>query len=114
MTAGRTLTMKPVQSLVSCRAIAAKIRRKRLWLTGMVGAGALVLAACSSSASPASAPAQGPPAKGGTATFGMISGQTPNWFWPFDPIAYQSIPNQEDFQELLYRPLYVFGNNGTS
>jgi peptide/nickel transport system substrate-binding protein len=106
--------MKPVQSLGSCRAIAAKIRRKRFWLTGIVGAGALVLAACSSSASPASAPAQGPAVKGGTATFGMISGQTPNWIWPFDPIAYQSIPNQEDFQELLYRPLYVFGNNGTS
>jgi peptide/nickel transport system substrate-binding protein len=70
-----------------------------------------VLAACSSGSA---APPQGKPVKGGTATFGMISGQQPNWIWPFVPIAYESVPNGANFQQIMYRPLYMFGNNGTS
>ena len=52
--------------------------------------------------------------KGGTATVGWISGQAPNWIWSFVPIAYESVPNGQDFEQMMYRPLYMFGNNGNS
>jgi peptide/nickel transport system substrate-binding protein len=104
--------MKPGQSPSRRRAAASGMRRGLLGLTGTVGAVALVLSACSSSSSaPSSA---GAAVKGGTATVGFVAGQAPNWIWPFVPIAYESVPNGQDFQMILYRPLYMFGNNGDS
>jgi len=90
------------------------MRLRLLWLTGMAAAVALVLAACSSGGAPAGSSSQGTPTKGGTATVGIISGQQPNWIWPFVPIANESVPNGQDFEQILYRPLYMFGNNGDS
>jgi peptide/nickel transport system substrate-binding protein len=52
--------------------------------------------------------------KGGTVTVGVVSGQGPTWIWPFVPIADESVPNGQDFEMILYRPLYMFGNNGNS
>ncbi|HTS96737.1 MAG TPA: ABC transporter substrate-binding protein [Streptosporangiaceae bacterium] len=78
----------------------------------MVTAAALALSACSSTSSPAATPSGA--AKGGTATVGFVAGQAPNWIWPFIPIAYESVPNGQDFEYILYRPLYMFGNNGNS
>jgi peptide/nickel transport system substrate-binding protein len=75
----------------------------------------LVLAACSSGAPPgASSSTSGAAVTGGTVTVGQIAGQGPTWIWPFIPIAYESVPNGQDFEYLLYRPLYMFGNNGDS
>jgi peptide/nickel transport system substrate-binding protein len=89
-------------------------RRKRL--LGPVtatAAAALIAAGCgSSSNSPSSS--GGKMMKGGTVTVGQISGAVPNYIWPFTPIANYSVPNAQDFQWLLYRPLYMFGNNGNS
>src|SRR5215471_10421449 len=104
--------MKPGQSPSRRWATASRTRRGLLGLTGAVGAFALVLSACSSSSSTTGA--QGAATKGGTATFGVISGQGPTWIWPFSPIAYYSVYNSQQFQWLMYRPLYMFGNNGTS
>ena len=102
--------MKPGQS--SRKRWASRTRRRLLGLTGMVGAVALVLSACSSTSSSTGSP--GAVQKGGTATFGVISGQGPTWIWPFVPIAYESVPNGQTFQFLMYRPLVMFGNNGLS
>jgi len=87
-------------------------RRGLLGLTGTVCGAALALSACSSSSSPA--PSHGAAVKGGTATYGWISGQSPTWIWPFIPIADESVPNGQNFEYMMYRPLYMFGNNGTS
>jgi peptide/nickel transport system substrate-binding protein len=91
---------------------AGKRRRGLLGLVVTAAAAALAVSACASSSS--HAPSQGAAVKGGTATFGMISGQSPTWIWPFVPIAYESVPNGQDFEQILYRPLYMFGNNGNS
>jgi peptide/nickel transport system substrate-binding protein len=104
--------MKPGQSPSRRWATTSRTRRGLLAVTGTVSALALVLSACSSSSSTASSP--GAVLKGGTATVGIIAGQGPNWAWPFIPIAYESVPNGQDFEQILYRPLYMFGNNGNS
>jgi peptide/nickel transport system substrate-binding protein len=104
--------MKPVQPLRRCRALAVRTRLRLLGATAVTGVAALLLAACSSGS--AGAPPQGKPVKGGTATVGVISGQQPNWIWPFTPVAYESVPNGEQFQQIMYRPLYMFGDNGSS
>jgi peptide/nickel transport system substrate-binding protein len=103
--------MKPDQSPRRRRATLSRTRRGLLGLTAAIGAVALALSACASTSSPSSS---GVPVKGGTATFGFVSGQAPNWIWPFIPIAYESVPNGQNFEQMLYRPLYMFGNNGYS
>ncbi len=85
--------------------------RRRLAGVALVAVAALTAAACSSTSSP---PPSGKATKGGTATVAVISGTQPNWIWPFAPIAYYSVYNSQLFQWLLYRPLYMFGNNGQS
>ncbi len=93
----------------------APVSRTRRGLLGLVAAGAaaaLALSACASSSAPPSS--SGAPVKGGVATYGWVSGQSPTWIWPFVPIADESVPNGQNFEYMLYRPLYMFGNNGTS
>jgi peptide/nickel transport system substrate-binding protein len=104
--------MKPDHAPIGRRATASRYRRGLLGLTAAAAAAALALSACSSTSS--QAPSQGAPMKGGTATYGFISGQSPTWIWPFIPIADESVPNGQNFEYMLYRPLYMFGNNGTS
>jgi peptide/nickel transport system substrate-binding protein len=104
--------MKAGQSPSRRWATASKTRRGLLGLTGMVCSAALALSACASSSSPSSS--SGAPLKGGTVSVGWISGQAPTWAWPFIPIADESVPNGQDFEYMMYRPLYMFGNNGTS
>jgi peptide/nickel transport system substrate-binding protein len=74
---------------------------------------ALAAAGCSSS-SPPSSGKQARAVKGGTATVGVINGAAPTWTWPFTPVAQSSVVNKQDFQWLLYRPLYMFGGNDNS
>src|ERR1700729_2521927 len=47
--------------------------------------------------------------KGGTASYGFVSGDQPNWIFPYDSPAYSSVANLDDLQQPLYRPLYWFG-----
>jgi peptide/nickel transport system substrate-binding protein len=89
-------------------------RRKKFFAVAAAAAAlALTAAGCSSSSSPPSS-ATGKAVNGGTATVGVISGATPNYIWPFTPIADSSVVNTQDFQWMLYRPLYMFGNQGSS
>ncbi len=39
---------------------------------------------------------------------------TLNYIWPFTPLTNANEYNAEQFQMLMYRPLYMFGNNGPS
>jgi peptide/nickel transport system substrate-binding protein len=73
---------------------------------------ALAAAGCGSSGSGGGG--GGVKVKGGTATAAFVSGTQPNWAFPLIPIAHYSVSNAEDFEWLMYRPLYMFGNNGNS
>jgi peptide/nickel transport system substrate-binding protein len=82
----------------------------------MAGVAALAVAAvlavgCSSSGAPPSS-GGGTPTKGGTATISLSApGVTLSWIFPFYSITNASVYNSEQFQWLMYRPLYMFGNN---
>jgi peptide/nickel transport system substrate-binding protein len=98
-------------------------RRTRLARVAVAGAAALLavgIAACSSSSSPTSggtspsASSTAAAAPGGNATVGLPAGVTLNYIWPFVPLSNANEYNTEQFQELMYRPLYMFGNNGNS
>ena len=81
----------------------------------MAGVAALAVAAvlavgCSSSGAPPSS-GGGTPVKGGTAKVALPAGVTLNWIFPFYSITNASVYNSEQFQWLMYRPLYMFGDN---
>jgi peptide/nickel transport system substrate-binding protein len=98
-------------------------RRTRLARVAVAGAAALLaagIAACSSSSgagsSGASTSASASPtaAAGGTARVALPAGVMLNYIWPYTPLANANEYNAEGFQMLMYRPLYMFGNNGGS
>jgi peptide/nickel transport system substrate-binding protein len=87
--------------------------RRKLRFAAMAGVAvaALVAAGCSSSSSSPSTSSSGTPVKGGTVTWALPAGITNNWIWPFYSITNASVYNGSQFQWLMYRPLYMFGNN---
>jgi peptide/nickel transport system substrate-binding protein len=95
-----------------------KFRRRKLRLAAVAvtAAVALTAAACSSSGtSSPSSTSSGTPVSGGTASVALPPGITYNWIFPFYAITNASVYNNEQFQFLMYRPLYMFGgNNNTS
>jgi peptide/nickel transport system substrate-binding protein len=52
-------------------------------------------------------------ATGGTVTFAEGPAATPNYIFPLASFAYFSVANLTQFQYLMYRPLYWFGDNNT-
>ena len=98
-------------------------RRTRLARVAVAGAAALLavgIAACSSSSSPsggstsASGSSTAAAAAGGTARVALPAGVTLSYIFPYTPLANANEYNAEQFQMELYRPLYMFGNNGNS
>ena len=101
------------------------MRRTRTMVTiaAMATAAALLLAACSSSPSPSASsggqakgttvPTGGTPMTGGTAVYAELPSDTPNFIFPFDPPGLFSVVNISQFQYLMYRPLYWFGQGTT-
>jgi len=89
--------------------------RIRVLLAAVCGAAiAVTAAACGGSGStPAATSTGGTPVAGGTATFALLPSTVPNYIFPFDSSTYFSVVNAEDFQYLLYRPLYWFGNGAS-
>ncbi|HEY1345217.1 MAG TPA: ABC transporter substrate-binding protein, partial [Streptosporangiaceae bacterium] len=76
-----------------------------------LAAAAVLAVGCSSSGAPPSS-GGGTPTKGGTATISLSApGVTLSWIFPFYSITNASVYNSEQFQWLMYRPLYMFGNN---
>jgi peptide/nickel transport system substrate-binding protein len=89
-------------------------RRRKLPLAGVaaVAASALIAAACSSASSgPSSGGTTGTKVAGGTARIGLQAGITYSYIFPFYPITYAGVYNDNQFQWLMYRPLYMFGAN---
>jgi peptide/nickel transport system substrate-binding protein len=68
---------------------------------------ALVLAACGGGTT-----ANQQRIAGGTATFAESPNAKPNYIFPLTSGAYFSVTNLSQFQFLMYRPLYWFGDNG--
>jgi len=90
------------------RSGSAGIRRRGI---AAVAAGAavcaLAAAGCSTSSS---APTGSKPVTGGTAVMAEPASATPNYIFPYVSSTYISDLNLFDFQYLMYRPLYWFGN----
>jgi len=84
-------------------------RMQRLAGVAVVAVAAMVAAGCSSSTPPSSS--GGKAVKGGTASIALPAGVTYNWIFPFYSITNASVYNGQQFQWLMYRPLYMFGNN---
>src|SRR5215472_402190 len=87
--------------------------RMAMAVGGGVVALALVAAGCSSSSTTPSggtSAAAGTPIKGGTAVWALPPAATPNYIFPFESSAYISVINSNNFAQLMYRPLYWFGN----
>jgi len=89
-------------------------RGRKLRVTAVAGLAAVALTAagCSSTTSPG-ASATGAPASGGTATIALPAGVTYSNIFPFYGVTEASVYNLQ-FQYLLFRPLYLFGNNTDS
>jgi peptide/nickel transport system substrate-binding protein len=80
-------------------------------LSGLVPCLALVLAAVSFSACDLNSSNQHR-LTGGTATFAEAPNARPNYIFPLTSAAYFSATNVSQFQVLMYRPLYWFGEAG--
>src|ERR1700729_752331 len=92
-------------------------RKLRLAAIAVTAAVALTAAACSSSGTSSSSGSgtSGAAVKGGTASVALPAGVTYSWIFPFYAITNASVYNDEQFQFLMYRPLYMFGgSNNTS
>jgi peptide/nickel transport system substrate-binding protein len=86
-------------------------RRARIGQAALlIAAVGLVASACSST-SPSTSSGS---ATKGTVTFALAPGFHPNYIMPIEPAAYNNVQNFNQFQFLLYRPLYWPGVNGTS
>jgi len=87
--------------------------RMPMAVAGGVVALALVAGGCtgtSTSTSPAGTAAGGAKIKGGTAVWALPPASAPNYIFPFESSAYLSTYNNLSFAQLMYRPLYWFGN----
>jgi peptide/nickel transport system substrate-binding protein len=85
--------------------------RRRMAGVAALAAAAVLAVGCSSSGAPPSS-SGGKPVKGGTATISLSApAVTLSWIFPFYSITNASVYNGEQFQWLMYRPLYMFGNN---
>ncbi|MGA8296228.1 MAG: ABC transporter substrate-binding protein [Acidimicrobiales bacterium] len=88
----------------------SRLNRRRL--SGIVIA-ALAIPIAIGVAPVAAARSHGPTSNpSGTAVFALQPGTTPNYILPFYGAQYFAAANQSEFQFLMYRPLYWFGENG--
>jgi peptide/nickel transport system substrate-binding protein len=86
-----------------------KIERKLVSLAlAAAGLGAGLVAATSSASAEASA-ASVPT----TATWAEVPSTAPNYIFPFMSLAFFSVSNINQFQDLMFRPLYWFGQGAT-
>src|ERR1700685_2722275 len=91
----------------------------RKWrLAAALSAVTVLAAACSGTSSSGSSGGSSGGGGGsvvkGTVTFALQPGFHPNYIMPVEPAAYNNVQNFNQFQFLLYRPVYWPGINGTS
>ncbi len=82
----------------STRTVTNYVIRRRLGIGILIAGASLALASCGGSA-----------AASGTISFAEGPGAAPNYIFPYMGCAYFSVANINQFQELMYRPLYWFG-----
>ena len=82
------------------------IRKRALVVCAVVGVGTILLGACGGSS------VLGPTVKKTTATFAEEPGSQPNYIFPIVGVNDFTIADLSQFQYLMYRPLYWFGENG--
>jgi peptide/nickel transport system substrate-binding protein len=82
-------------------------RKIRLAITIGAAASALSMGLIAPAVSGASAPS-------GTVSFAEGPGANPNYIFPYMGCSFFSVDNINQFQELMYRPLYWFGLKGSS
>ncbi len=93
-------------------------RRPGLMVVVAVLLAALLLTACtgpakkSSSGTSTASSAPGTPVQGGTVTFALQAASTPNYIFPLASGPYFTVANLSQFQALMFRPLYWFGEGG--
>jgi len=78
-----------------------------------VAAAGVLLAACGAKGGPPQSStnaSNGPPTRGGSATFAEVPGDQPDYIFPIDPAVDQTVANSSDFQALMWRPLIWEGN----
>jgi peptide/nickel transport system substrate-binding protein len=92
--------------------VGAPYHRRRIWRLGSALAALSLLAAACSGGTGASG--SGGATTKGTVSFALAPGFHPNYIMPIEPAAYNNVQNFNQFQFLLYRPLYWPGINGTS
>src|SRR5215467_6182470 len=85
-------------------------RRAMLAVTAGAAALALAAAGCAGNGGSSAPPTGGTRISGGTAVFAEPPATVPNYIFPFTSSTYISVINISDFQFLMYRPLYWFGN----
>ncbi len=86
----------------------ASTPRTRRWIAAAAACVAVVAAGCGSSA-PRSAAGAGKPVSGGTVLWAEGPDTPPTYIFPFISSANSSAANIDQFQQLMYRPLYWFG-----
>jgi peptide/nickel transport system substrate-binding protein len=92
-----------------------KLLRRKLRLAAIAGVGAvaLIAAGCATSSSPPST-SSGAAIKGGTVTVALPPSITLSWIFPFYAITNAGVYNDNQFQWLMYRNLYMFGANSNT
>jgi peptide/nickel transport system substrate-binding protein len=81
--------------------------RKRAAVLAAACAAALALGACQAGGASSSSTVNG-----GTVTLALPAGTTPDFIFPLVDGAHYSVANIEQFQRLMWRPLYMYGANG--
>lgn len=92
-------------------------RRRKIGVAGVAAAAAtaLLAAGCGSSGnSPAASNSGGASVKGAVATLANLNGAGANCIYPFTGTQCASVTNFEDFENLMVRPLYMFGGNSNT
>jgi peptide/nickel transport system substrate-binding protein len=83
--------------------------RRRIVLTLAAAGLGVAMVATTGTPSPEASAAVGPT----TATWAELPGTAPNYIFPFVSLAFYSVTNLNQFQNLMYRPLYWFGKGAT-
>ncbi|HEV8063729.1 MAG TPA: ABC transporter substrate-binding protein, partial [Acidimicrobiales bacterium] len=79
------------------------------WLLAAAVLGAVPMAGGAGASAAERTPAPLAVPSGGTAYWAEMPLETPNWIVPFDSLQYFSTVDMQDFQQLMFRPLYWVG-----